>query len=128
MNMSTTRFTIHDSRGLPARSAQAGVTVLLVLGFMGVFAIILGTISSYVLMQGKYGRALYAREIALHVAEAGLEYYRWFLAHNPNIMVAGAGLVSPASYAVDDPEAGALGTASVTASLNTSCGVVQSAA
>ena len=92
---------------------------------MGVFAIILGTISSYVLMQGKYGRALYAREIALHVAEAGLEYYRWFLAHNPSIMVAGAGLVSPYTYAVNDPEGGEMGETQVSASATLQCGAVQ---
>ena len=106
---------------------ERGVTVMLVLAFMGIFLFLLGTILSYVLTQGKYGRALYAREQAVNVAESGLEYYRWFLAHNPQTMVNGAGLVSPASYAVGDPEAGALGTASVTATLNTSCGVVQSA-
>src|SRR3989344_3454943 len=116
MSMSDSRFTIYDS---------LGVTVLLVIGFMGVFALILGTISSYVLVQGKYGRALYAREVALHVAEAGLEYYRWFLAHNPNIMVAGAGLVSPYTYAVNDPEGGEMGEAQVSASATLQCGAVQ---
>src|SRR3989344_3927372 len=93
--------------------ASRGITTLLVLGFMGVFAIILGTISSYVLEQGRYGRAIYAREIALHVAEAGLEHYRWFLAHNSSIMDDGTGLVSPLTYAVADPEGGTMGSAEV---------------
>lgn len=106
---------------------ERGVTVMLVLAFMGIFLFLLGTILSYVLTQGKYGRALYAREQAVNVAEAGLEYYRWFLAHNPNIMQTGAGLVSPASYTVSDPEGSSMGSASVTATLNTSCGRVQSA-
>src|SRR3989344_6971470 len=110
---------------LLANSSSRGVTVFLVLGFMGVFAIVLGTISSYFLMQGRYGQALYAREIALHVAEAGLEYYRWFLAHNPVIMTDGTGLVSPYTYAVNDPEGGSLGSATVSATLNLQCGVVQ---
>lgn len=103
------------------------MTVLLVLVFMGIFLFLLGTILSYVLTQGRYGRALYAREQAVNIAEAGLEYYRWFLAHNPQIMVNGAGLVSPAQYDVPDPEGGTVGEAEVTATLNTSCGVVQSA-
>ena len=107
------------------RNMQAGVTVFLVLGFMGVFAIILGTLSSYVLTQGKYGRALYAREVALNVAESGLEYYRWFLAHNPTIMNNGTGLVSPYTYAVNDPEGGSMGSAQVTATTNLQCGAVQ---
>lgn len=100
---------------------------MLVLAFMGIFLFLLGTILSYVLTQGKYGRAIYAREQALNVAEAGLEYYRWFLAHNPNIMVDGAGLVSPTTYEVSDPEGSDVGSATVTTTLNTSCGRVQSA-
>lgn len=92
---------------------------------MGIFAIIVGTISSFVLTQGTYGRALYAREVALHVAEAGLEYYRWFLAHNPSIMDDGTGLVSPHTYAVDDPEGGSMGDATITASASLQCGAVQ---
>lgn len=100
---------------------------MLVLAFMGIFLFLLGTILSYVLTQGKYGRALYAREQAVNVAEAGLEYYRWFLAHNPNIMTTGAGLLTPVSYTVSDPEGSTMGSASVSATLNTSCGRVQSA-
>lgn len=108
-------------------SRQRGVTVLLVLAFMGIFLFLLGTILSYVLTQGKYGRALYAREQALNVAESGIEYYRWFLAHNPTVMATGSGLVSPTTYTVSDPEGTEMGQATVSATLNTSCGRVQSA-
>lgn len=98
---------------------------MLVLAFMGIFVLILGTISSYALMQARYGRAIHAREQALNIAEAGLEYYRWFLAHNPGILTAGAGLVSPQTYAVDDPEGASMGSAEVTATAAMQCGAVQ---
>ena len=98
---------------------------MLVLAFLGIFGLILGTISSYALMQAKYGRALYAREQALHIAEAGLEYYRWFLAHNPSILSSGVGLVSPYDYLVEDPEGGELGETEVTATVNSQCDAVQ---
>ena len=74
--------------------------------------------------QGKYGRALFAREQALHIAEAGLEYYKWWLGHNQN----GANLTSPttANYTVNDPEGGApLGSAEITATPALQCGAVQ---
>ncbi|MDP3646017.1 MAG: hypothetical protein Q8R25_02940 [bacterium] len=106
-------------------SRSRGVTVMMVLVFMGIFLFLLGTILSYVLTQGKYGRALYSREQAINIAEAGLEYYRWFLAHNPSIMQTGAGLVSPYTHVVLDPEGGRVGEAIITASANTACGVVQ---
>lgn len=102
------------------------MTVLLVISFMGIMMILLGAITSYAFQQAKYGRALYAREQALSIAEAGLEYYRWFLAKNPSIMTAGAGLESPYTYTVSDPEGGTHGTATITATANLACGVVQS--
>lgn len=98
---------------------------MLVLAFMGIFTLILGTISSYALMQARYGRALTIREQALHIAEAGLEYYRWFLNKNPSIMEDGDGLVSPDTYTVTDPEGGTLGTASITATPQMQCGTVR---
>ncbi|TSC86942.1 MAG: hypothetical protein G01um10148_47 [Parcubacteria group bacterium Gr01-1014_8] len=76
-------------------------------------------------MQAKYGRALFAREQAIQIAEAGLEYYRWFLVHTPNVMLSGAGLETPVTYVVEDPEGGRVGEAAVTTTLNTACGVPQ---
>ncbi len=117
------------NRGLPVQAMptgrQAGVTVLLVIAFMGIFMIILGAISSFALEQGKYGRVLYDREQALHSAEAGLEYYRWFLAHNPNDLTNGTGQSGPYTYTVADPEGGSLGKASISISAATQCGVNQ---
>ncbi|MFZ2886438.1 MAG: hypothetical protein WA021_01315 [Minisyncoccia bacterium] len=119
-----TKKNIPDS-GLRTHDYSRGVTVMLVLAFMGIFLFLLGTILSYTLMQGRYGRAIYAREQALNIAEAGLEYYRWFLAHNPSIMTNGVGLVSPFTHIVEDPEADRIGEATVTATANLACGQVQ---
>src|SRR3989338_7012282 len=106
-------------------SHTRGVTTLLVIGFMGVFTLILATITSSALEQARYGRALLGREQALHVAEAGLEYYRWFLAHNPGNLTNGTGLTGPYTYTVSDPEGGTTGTASLTVTGNTQCGALQ---
>lgn len=106
-------------------TSQRGVTVILVLGFMGIFLFLLGTILSYVLTQSRYGRAVYAREQAIAIAEAGIEYYRWFLAHNPQILATGVGFVSPYTYVVEDPEGGEVGEAVISATPKAACGVVQ---
>jgi hypothetical protein len=92
---------------------------------MGVMMLILGTLTSYVFQQSRYGRAQLAREQALHIAEAGLEYYRWFLAHNPGDLTNGTGAEGPYTYAVEDPEGGEIGEASLTVTGNTQCGVLQ---
>ncbi len=102
-----------------------GATVMLVLVFMGVFGLVVTTLSSYLLTQAKAGRAKLAREQALGVAEAGLEYYRWFLAHYPNNLQNGTGLPGPYAYTVTDPEGGTLGTASISVTGQSACGVVQ---
>lgn len=95
--------------------------------FMGIFVIILGTITSFAFEEARYGRALYDREQALHSAEAGLEYYRWFLAHFPGNLTNGTGGAGPYNYTINDPETGDLiGTASVSVTGNSQCGVLQS--
>ncbi len=108
-----------------ASQRHAGLTVLLVIAFMGVFSLIMSAIAGFALQQGRYGRVLYDREQALHSAEAGLEYYRWFLAHNPNDLQNGTGLPGPYLYTVLDPEGGTIGTASISVSAAQECGVNQ---
>jgi hypothetical protein len=104
-----------------------GVTTVMVIAFMGIFLLILSTITSYAFEEAKYGRALYDREQAIASAEAGLEYYRWFLAHNPNNLTNGTGQPGPYPYTVSDPETGQqIGNASLSISGNTSCNVIQS--
>lgn len=106
--------------------SERGMTTLLVVGFMVIFMMILGTVTSYAFQQAKYGRALLGREQALHAAEAGLQYYRWFLAHNPGNLTNGTGLSGPYSYTVTDPEGDTVGTASLSITGNSQCGVLQS--
>ena len=106
-------------------TASHGITTLLVLAFMGIFLMILGTITSYAFEESKYGRALYGREQSLSIAEAGLEYYKWFLAHYPGDLQNGTGLPGPYSYSVSDPEGGVVGAASISVSGTTQCNVVQ---
>jgi hypothetical protein len=104
---------------------ERGITTIMVIGFMGVFMLIMGMLTSYAFEQAKYGRALLAREQALHVAESGLEYYRWFLAHNPGNLQNGTALPGPYTYTVNDPEGSAIGSASLAITGNYQCGVLQ---
>ncbi len=104
---------------------ERGITIMLVIAFMGIFTLLLGSITSYTFMQAKYGRVLLTRERALQIAEAGLEYYRWHLVHTPSVMEDGSNFESPAVYEVADPEGGRLGQADITATINTACSVPQ---
>src|SRR3989344_7665199 len=93
------------------RTNSRGVTTLLVVAFMGIFTLMLGGLVGSVLQQAMYGRALHAREEALSIAESGLEYFKWHVAHNTAIREDGTGLQSSYSYTVNDPEGGELGSA-----------------
>ena len=98
----------------------------MVVVFMGIFMLILSALTGFALEEAKYGNATVDREQALDSAEAGLEYYRWFLAHNPNNITNGTGLPGPYTYTVNDPETGLpTGSASISVVGNTQCGVIQ---
>ena len=106
---------------------RAGVTTLMVIVFMGIFLLILSALTGFALEEAKYGNATIAREQALDSAEAGLEYYRWFLAHFPNNLTNGTGQPGPYAYTVNDPETGLpVGSASISVVGNTQCGILQS--
>ena len=99
---------------------------MLVIIFLGIFMLILTTVSSFALEEEKYGQALMAREQALTVAESGLEYYRWYLSHFPNDLTNGTSTPGPYPYVVKDPETGdVVGTAQISVSAKIQCGIVQ---
>lgn len=103
-----------------------GSFILLVVVFSGIFLLLAVSLGSLVFVQQKTSLAKENREKALQIAEAGLEYYKWHLAHFPSDMQNGTG--GPGPYVVDatDPEGGTIGSYSLEVSGNTQCGVVSS--
>lgn len=99
-----------------------GSITLLVLVFGGIFLAVLSSLSSYVLTQNRVNNITRIRAVAFSVAEAGLEYYRWHLAHFPNDLQNGTGASGPYPIAIPDPEGGTLGTAALSINANTACG------
>jgi len=68
----------------PNIGEQKGSIVTLVLIFGTVFLLLFTGLTGFVLTQLKQSRQKVAREQALTIAEAGINYYRWHLAHAPN--------------------------------------------
>jgi hypothetical protein len=84
-------------------------------------------LTGFAFEEAKYSDATLDREQALDSAEAGLEYYRWYLAHFPGNLTDGTGAPGPYQYVVKDPETAAtVGNASISVSANTDCGIIQS--
>jgi hypothetical protein len=100
--------------------------MLLVIVFGGIFFVLLGALSGFVLTGNRAQDTTRARVEALSVAEAGLDYYRWFLSHFPGNTQNGTGHAGPYVTTYYDPEYGTAGTYTLSISANTSCNVVQS--
>lgn len=100
--------------------------MLLVIVFGGIFFTLLMALSGFVLGENRAQDVTRQRTEALSVAEAGLEYYRWFLSHFPGNTTNGTGHGGPYVSTYLDPEYGTAGTYSLTVVGNSSCGTVQS--
>jgi len=106
---------------------ERGLTVLLVLVFAGVFGLSVMALTSFIFSQAKLGASKEVREQALSIADAGLNYYHWFLAHNPTDLQDGTGEDGPYVHDYNDPETGEkIGTFSLEVSGNMACGQLQS--
>lgn len=99
---------------------------MLVLVFAGVFFMIFSGLSSFIFVQNKLQIAKVNREKAFQIAEAGLDYYKWFLAHFPSDLQDGTGGEGPYEHTLTDPEGDEVGTFSLDIAGNTQCGTVMS--
>lgn len=99
-----------------------GNITLLVLVFGGIFFAVLAALSGYILAQNRLQSVTRIQTEAFSIAEAGLEYYRWHLAHFPTDLTNGTGGAGPYAVNIPDPSGGTAGTASLTISSNTACG------
>lgn len=110
----------------PNAGREKGSLILLTLVFAGIFTMIVASLASFLIVQQKVERGKEAREQAIQIAEAGLDYYKWFLAHYPNDLKDGTGVAGPYIHDYTDPEAGSIGKFSLTVSGNSQCGSVAS--
>lgn len=90
--------------------------------FGAVFLMVLGGLASFVLVQNKSQTRSTGEASAFAVAEAGLDYYKWFLAHNPGNLTNGTGVAGPYVVPYTDPEGGTIGSFSLAIVGNTTCG------
>ncbi|QSH39228.1 hypothetical protein JXR01_02910 [Candidatus Kaiserbacteria bacterium] len=107
-------------------SSQKGIVIILVLVFAAVFGLSVSALTSFIFSQAQLGAGKEVREQALNIAEAGLEYYHWFLTHNPGDTQDGTGGLGPYVHTYSDPETGEIGSFSLDIVGNESCGILQS--
>ena len=83
-------------------------------------------LSGRVLVEQDAERARMYKAQARSIAEAGLEYYKWFLAHNPDDTQHGTGGAGPYVLSYEDSESDVVGMQSLSINGNTQCGIVTS--
>src|SRR3989338_3354825 len=77
------------------------------------FTIIILGVSGYALFEHRASTKLYLRDMSLHIAEAGVNYYRWHLAHNPTDYTDGTGQPGPYIHEYKDKDGNAIGSFSL---------------
>lgn len=105
---------------LPVVNQQAGQLLVLVLVFGSIFLIIVSSFISSVIAQSQVVEFRFQQQQAGDIAEAGLNYYKWYLAHNPGD-ISGGGV-----YQYDDPELGRIGEYELAVTGNSYCGQISS--
>jgi hypothetical protein len=102
---------------------NTGVISITALVFMGIFVAVLTGLLSSVALQKKVQLAKEQGLSSLEIAEGGLDYYKWFLAHFPKDIQDGTGAPGPYVHDYIDPEGGAsIGKFSLDITGNFQCG------
>lgn len=105
-------------------ASQSGFLVVLLLVYGSVFFVVLAAFLGSSMSQWNLMQVKQEGEQALQVAESGLEYYTWYLAHNPGDITHGTGEAGPYEIPHYDPEGGEIGSALLTVEGVEQCGEV----
>jgi len=97
---------------------QKGAIIALVLVFGTIFLLMFSSLAGFILLQLKQSQQKAAWHQALAIAEAGVNYYRWHLAHAPDDLSGGG------EYDYHDPEGGIIGKYSLEIKGKQRCGQI----
>jgi hypothetical protein len=102
----------------------SGYLLVLVLVFGSLFFIVVSSFVGYVVTQNQLVNFRYEQQRATDIAEAGLNYYKWYLAHYPGDVTNGTGLPGPYVHQYKDPEGSFIGEFSLDVASSTYCGEI----
>lgn len=103
-----------------------GSIIVLTLVFSAIFIMLFASLMQYLVSQYTWVTTKTEQERALQIAEAGVEYYRWHLAHFPDDIMDGTGAPGPYVHVYEDPETGPIGEFSLEIGGEVLCNEVQS--
>jgi hypothetical protein len=94
---------------LPIRKLQKGTITPALLAISGAFMVVIYALLFILSIQFDYSNRQVLTEEALHIAETGVNYYRWHLAHDPGDYQDGTGGPGPYEHEYVDPQGEAVG-------------------
>jgi hypothetical protein len=103
-----------------------GYLLVLVLVFGSIFFLITSSFVGYIVGQSKVITQRVDLQRSIDIAEAGLNYYKWYLAHYPGDTTNGTGNPGPYVHTYYDPEGAAIGEFSLDVNSTAYCGDVAS--
>ena len=105
---------------------KRGSIMLLTLVFGSIVFMILAASIQFILIENRLQNMLLGRAQSFSIAEAGVNYYGWFLSHFPNDFENGTGQAGPHVITYNDPQTGsALGTYTLSIDGSSACGATQ---
>lgn len=78
-----------------SKNQQTGFIIMYELIIIFIFSLVMVSVVTYAALQLRVQRSTAAREQAFHIAEAGINYYQWRLAHYPTDYQDGTGSAGP---------------------------------
>ena len=93
---------------------KRGYLIIQALVFGTIGTIIIGGLVGFAQINIKSARLFVLKERAFQIAEAGLEYYRWHLAHAPQDFQDGQGVAGPYVHQYKDKDSQVVGTFTLT--------------
>lgn len=84
------------------KDRKKGLIIIQTLVFGSIVVVMIGALASWAATTIKLGRITFNREQAFQAAEAGIDYYRWHLAHAPTDYQDGTGSAGPYVHELKD--------------------------
>lgn len=103
-------FTYLKNKKTQLKNNKRGSLLIFVMIFGSIsFTIIVTGIMGYAMFENRASNRLYQRDTSFHIAEAGINYYRWHLAHNQTDYTDGTGQPGPYSHEYYDKDNNLIG-------------------
>jgi hypothetical protein len=92
-----------------SQSRKTGMIIVQTMVFAAIVIMIIGALAGWTATTVKAGRIAFNREQAFQSAEAGIDYYRWHLAHSPTDYQDGTGVPGPYVHLLKDKSGATIG-------------------